>query len=41
MHLDHKRGYVTEEMLDRSMEIRLATRRNRTVRASLGIEQYL
>lgn len=41
VHLDHKRGYVTEEMLHRSMEIRLATQRNRTVRASLGIEQYL
>lgn len=41
VHLDHKRGYVTEDMLRRSMEVRLATQRNKTVRASLGIDQYL
>lgn len=41
VHLDHKHGYVTEEMLRRSMEVRMATQRNRTVRAELGIDQYL
>ena len=41
VHLDHKRGYVTEEMLRRSMDIRMATQRNKTVRATLGIDQYL
>ncbi len=41
VHLDHKRGYVTAEMLANSRAIRAETRRERRVRAVLGLDQYL
>ncbi|MFP4295185.1 MAG: glycosyltransferase family 2 protein [Halothiobacillaceae bacterium] len=41
VHLDHKRGYVTEEMLANSRAIREETRRTRRVRALRGLDQYL
>lgn len=41
VHLEHRRGYVTEEMLRLNLEIRKCTRRNNTVRAALGIDQYI
>jgi glycosyltransferase involved in cell wall biosynthesis len=41
VHLDHKRGYVTEEMLANSLRIRELTRTTRRTQATLGIDQYL
>lgn len=41
VHLDHKRGYVTEEMLANSRRIREHTKTTRRVLASVGIDQYL
>lgn len=41
VHLDHKRGYVTEEMLANSMRIRQETARTKAVRALKGIDQYI
>ncbi|GAA6140448.1 glycosyltransferase family 2 protein [Hydrogenophaga sp. 5NK40-0174] len=41
VHLDHGRGYVTDEMLRHSLSIRQATRASRVVRAPLGLDQYL
>lgn len=40
VHLDHKRGYVTEEMLENSRRIREFTMKNRTVQAIKGIDQH-
>jgi len=41
VHLDHKRGYVTDEMLANSKRIRALTKSTRRVKATLGIDQYL
>lgn len=41
VHLDHKRGYVTDEMLANSLRIRELTRTTRRTQATLGIDQYL
>lgn len=41
VHLDHKRGYVTPEMLANSWAIRKDTKKRRVVRARLGLDQYL
>jgi len=41
VHLDHKRGYVTPEMLANSRAIREDTKKNGVVKARLGIDQYL
>ncbi len=41
VHLDHGRGYVTDEMLRHSLSIRQATRSNRVVRSPVGLDQYL
>lgn len=41
VHLDHKRGYVTPEMLANSRAIREDTKKNCVVKARLGIDQYL
>lgn len=40
IHLDHKRGYVTQEMLENSQRIREFTRKHRIVRATAGIDQH-
>lgn len=40
VHLDHKRGYVTPEMLAKNLAIRKETQRNKSVRAKLGLDQY-
>ncbi|TXB64144.1 glycosyltransferase family 2 protein [Phaeodactylibacter luteus] len=37
-HLDHARGYATQESIDRNEAIRKETRKNRTVRTAYGIE---
>jgi hypothetical protein len=39
--LDHKRGYVTDDMLANSRRIREHTKASRKVLASVGIDQYL
>lgn len=41
LHLDHSRGYVTEEMLKNSRAIRADTKRTKRVRARKGLDQYL
>lgn len=41
VHLDHKRGYVTPEMLANSHAIRLDTKKNKVIKARLGLEQYI
>jgi glycosyltransferase involved in cell wall biosynthesis len=41
LHLDHKRGYVTDEMLVHSRKIRLNTQKTRKVMATCGLDQYL
>lgn len=41
VHLDHKRGYVTDDMLVNSKRIRQLTKSTRRVKATLGIDQYL
>lgn len=41
LHLDHARGYVTEEMLKNSRAIREDTKRRKLVRARKGLDQYL
>jgi len=41
LHLDHSRGYVTDEMLRRNMEIRNTTLREKVVRAKLGLDNHL
>jgi len=41
VHLDHKRGYVTPEMLANSRAIRLDTKKNKVIKARLGLEQYI
>lgn len=40
VHLDHKRGYVKEEMILRNAQIRRETAKHRTVRAVVGLDQY-
>lgn len=40
VHLDHKRGYVTPEMLANSRAIRKDTKDNKIIKARLGLEQY-
>ena len=40
VHLDHKRGYVTETMLENSRKIREETQKKRRIKALKGIEQY-
>ncbi len=41
LHLNHKRGYVTDEMLQKSLEIRKQTQKNKKIKATLGIDNYL
>lgn len=41
VHLEHGRGYVTESMLRANKAIRDETRRNRTIRAAVGLDQYV
>lgn len=41
VHLDHKRGYVTPEMLANSRAIRQDTKANKVIKARLGLEQYI
>lgn len=40
VHLDHKRSYVTPEMLANSRAIRDDTKKNKVVKARLGLDQY-
>lgn len=40
VHLDHKRGYVTAEMLERNAQIRRETAGQKRVRAVAGLDQY-
>lgn len=39
IHLDHKRGYKTEESLKRNKEIRRQTKKHKTVRTHFGINK--
>ncbi len=39
VHLDHKRGYVTPEMLQRSKAIREDTKKNKVIKARVGIAE--
>src|SRR5690554_3314632 len=41
VHLDHKRGYVTPEMLANSRAIRDDTKKHKRIKARLGLSQYL
>lgn len=41
LHLEHGRGYVTEDMLLKNQQIRQETRAMRRVRAVVGLDQYL
>jgi len=41
IHLDHKRGYVTPEMLARSKAIREDTKKNKVIKARVGIQESL
>ena len=41
IHLDHKRGYVSDEMIVKNRHIRKQTVTNKTVRCSLGVDQWL
>ncbi len=41
VHLDHKRGYITKEMLQNSYEVRAETKRTKKIKATLGIDQHL
>lgn len=41
VHLDHERGYVSEDMLANSHRIRAHTKATQKVLASVGIDQYL
>lgn len=40
VHLDHKRGYVTPEMLAKNWAIRKETQKKKSVKAKLGLDQY-
>jgi glycosyltransferase involved in cell wall biosynthesis len=40
IHLDHARGYVKPEMLEKNRRIRAQTMQNRTVRSPLGLDQW-
>lgn len=40
VHLDHKRSYVTPEMLQNSEAIRLSTKKNKSIQAKVGIAQW-
>ncbi len=39
VHLDHARGYVTQEMRDKNHKIRMATKRNKTTWTDFGIKK--
>ncbi|ETI61516.1 glycosyltransferase family 2 protein [Marinomonas profundimaris] len=39
VHLDHKRGYITPEMLENSRSIRKDTKQNKVIKARVGIAQ--
>jgi hypothetical protein len=39
--LDHKRGYVTDDMLANSRRIREHTKASRKILATVGIDRYL
>ncbi|MEZ5662345.1 MAG: glycosyltransferase family 2 protein [Burkholderiaceae bacterium] len=41
LHLEHGRGYVTEDMLRKNQQIREDTRVQHRVRAVLGLDQYI
>lgn len=41
IHLDHKRGYVTPEMLANSKAIRQDTKKNKVIKARAGLDKYL
>ncbi len=41
VHLDHKRGYITKEMLQNSYDVRAETKRTKKIKATLGIDQHL
>lgn len=41
IHLDHERGYVNQEALDRNLEIRKATKRHQIVKTKYGIVKNL
>jgi len=40
VHLDHKRGYITPEMLQKSLSIRKDTKDNKLIHARVGLDQY-
>jgi glycosyltransferase involved in cell wall biosynthesis len=41
VHLDHNRGYITPEMLQKSLSIRKDTKDNKLISARVGLEQYI
>ena len=41
VHLDHPRGYVTEDMLVRNKNIRKFTRKHRVVKTPYGISKLI
>lgn len=41
IHLDHKRGYITPEMLANSRAIREDTKKNKVIKARVGIDKHL
>jgi glycosyltransferase involved in cell wall biosynthesis len=41
VHLEHGRGYVTEEMIEKNRKIRELTRLNRQIWTEFGLEQHL
>lgn len=41
VHLDHKRSYVTPEMLENSRRIRRETKEKKLIKARLGLDQYI
>ncbi|MEP3348896.1 MAG: glycosyltransferase family 2 protein [Marinomonas sp.] len=40
LHLDHKRGYITPEMLANSMRIRVDTQKNKVIKARIGLDSH-
>ncbi len=39
LHLDHERGYVSPEMIEKNLKIRAVTKRNKVTRTPFGIEK--
>jgi len=40
VHLDHKRGYITPEMLANSKSVRMDTKKNKVIRARVGLDNH-